>query len=295
MAFTDAGNGYGILVADTTPTGAAGVVLNDNFNAIDDQLALLAPLTSAVLVTPNLGTPSAGVLTNCTGTAAGLTAGAVTTNANLTGHVTSTGNAAILGSFTVSQLSTALSDATISGNNSGDQTITGQQTVWLPAGAMTARTTSGAASGSVETTTNKVMIETLDFDSAADEFAQFAIQMPKGWDEGTILFQPIWSHAATTTNFGVAWGLQAVALANDDALDTAFGTGIVVTDTGGTTDDLYIAAESAAVTVAGSPGAEEWVVFQIYRDVSDAADDMAIDARLHGIKIHYTTDAATDD
>ena len=46
----------------------------------------------------------------------------VTTNANLTGHITSTGNAAILGSFTVAQLSTALSDASISGNNTGDQT-----------------------------------------------------------------------------------------------------------------------------------------------------------------------------
>lgn len=49
--------------------------------------------TSPVLVTPVLGTPSSGVLTNCTGTASGLTAGNVTTNANLTGPITSSGNA----------------------------------------------------------------------------------------------------------------------------------------------------------------------------------------------------------
>lgn len=48
---------------------------------------------SPTLVTPNLGTPSALVGTNITGTAAGLTAGNVTTNANLTGEVTSVGNA----------------------------------------------------------------------------------------------------------------------------------------------------------------------------------------------------------
>jgi hypothetical protein len=54
--------------------------------------------SSLVLVTPNLGTPSAGVLTNCTGTAAGLTAGAVTINANLTGDVTSVGNATSIAS-----------------------------------------------------------------------------------------------------------------------------------------------------------------------------------------------------
>lgn len=43
-----------------------------------------------------LGTPSSGVATNLTGTASGLTAGTVTTNANLTGPVTSSGNATTL-------------------------------------------------------------------------------------------------------------------------------------------------------------------------------------------------------
>jgi len=52
--------------------------------------------TSPTLVTPNIGTPSGGVLTNCTGTASGLTAGTVTTNANLTGDITSSGNATTL-------------------------------------------------------------------------------------------------------------------------------------------------------------------------------------------------------
>lgn len=54
-------------------------------------------LTSAVAskVTFNgaLGTPISGIATNLSGTASGLTAGTVTTNANLTGVVTSVGNA----------------------------------------------------------------------------------------------------------------------------------------------------------------------------------------------------------
>ncbi len=49
-------------------------------------------------------------------------AATVTTNANLTGHITSTGNATVLGSFTIAQLSAAISNASISGNNTGDQT-----------------------------------------------------------------------------------------------------------------------------------------------------------------------------
>jgi hypothetical protein len=53
-------------------------------------------VTNLTLVTPALGTPSSGTLTNCSGTAASLTAGHVTTNANLTGPITSSGNATTL-------------------------------------------------------------------------------------------------------------------------------------------------------------------------------------------------------
>lgn len=171
----------------------------------------------------------------------------------------------------------------------------GQQTIWVPAGAMTARSTNGAAIGSVETSTNKVMLRSLDFDTTTQEFAQFAIQMPKGWNESTLICQFVWSHPATTTNFDVVWAIEAVAFANDDAADTAFGTAVQVADTGGTTNDIYISDETSALTVAGTPGAEEWVVFQVKRVPTDGSDTMAVDARLHGVKIHYTIDAAKDD
>jgi hypothetical protein len=56
--------------------------------------------TSPTLVSPALGTPTVVILTNATGTAAGLTAGNVTTNANLTGPITSVGNATSIASQT---------------------------------------------------------------------------------------------------------------------------------------------------------------------------------------------------
>ncbi len=70
--------------------------------------------TSPTLVAPALGTPASGIATNLTGTASGLTAGSVTTNANLTGPITSTGNATAVaaqtgtGSTFVMQASPAL-------------------------------------------------------------------------------------------------------------------------------------------------------------------------------------------
>ena len=98
---------YGLIAAGTTATGALQTVSAGGTDAIlvgggasalpvwTTATGSGAPVraTSPTLVTPALGTPASGVLTNCTGTAAGLTAGNVTTNANLTGPITSTGNA----------------------------------------------------------------------------------------------------------------------------------------------------------------------------------------------------------
>lgn len=98
------GNSFAINgLAATANTGTGSVVRSN----------------SPTLVTPALGTPSALVGTNITGTAPGLTAGlvtTVTTNANLTGVVTSVGNATSFGSFPSSAIATALTDETGGGS-----------------------------------------------------------------------------------------------------------------------------------------------------------------------------------
>lgn len=172
---------------------------------------------------------------------------------------------------------------------------TGLHTIWVPATAMYPCTTNGAAIGSVETSTNKVMLKTLDFDATTAEYAQFAICMPKSWNLGTVSATFVWSHAATATNFGVTWGIQAVALSNDDAADAAFGTAIYIDDTGGTTNDIYMSSTTASVTIAGTPAAKDYVIFQVLRNPADTDDTMAVDARLHGITLYHTTNASTDD
>jgi hypothetical protein len=171
----------------------------------------------------------------------------------------------------------------------------GKHTIWVPAAAMTPRTTNGAAPGTTETATNKLMLSGLDFDASTIEYAQFAIQMPESWDEGTITAKFTWKHAATTTNFGVSWGIQGVALSDDDAADAAFGTAIYANDTGGTTGDIYRSPETAAVTIAGAPAAGDYVVFQVLRKADDGTNDtLAIDAGLLGVSVFYTIAAGTD-
>lgn len=172
----------------------------------------------------------------------------------------------------------------------------GLNTIYCPATGMVSRTTNGPASGSVETSTNKVMIKTLDFDASTIEYAQFSVAMPKSWNNGTVTAVFHWSHAATTTNFGVVWGIQGAAFSDGDSLDgTAFGTAVEVTDTGGNTSYEYISSTTAACTIAGSPATGDRVVFQIYRKASDGSDTLAVDARLHGVKLYYTNSALVDD
>jgi hypothetical protein len=151
-----------------------------------------------------------------------------------------------------------------------------------------------AALASVATTANQPDIHTLNFDQTTPEYAQFSFVMPKSWNEGTVTFAPVWSHPSTVTNFGVVWSLQGVAVGNDDAIAAAFGSVQTSTDTGGTTDDLYTGPESSAITIAGTPAAEDMVFFRVARVAGDGGDTLAVDARLHGVILYITTDAATD-
>ena len=206
----------------------------------------------------------------------------------------STGNGPILGSSGETNVDLNLNPKGSGVLKSGTKAvkIAGKETIWIPAVAMYANSTNGAEANQVELS-NGPEIKVLDFDKDSDEFAQFGVAFPKSWNAGTVTFQAFFT--ATSTNTGTtAWGLSAVALADNGDLNTAFGTQVVATAKAhsGTSNDLDVTAESGAVTIAGSPGDDEYVFFQISRDVS--ADSLTADARLLGIKLFYTTDSAND-
>jgi len=197
------------------------------------------------------------------------------------------------GDITIAPNGTGQAKAVDAADATGAIKIAGKETIWIPAVAMYPNTTSGCAALAQVELSNGPEIKVLDFDKDSDEFAQFAVAFPKSWNAGTVTFQAFFT--ATSTDTGTtAWGLSGVALADSGDLNTAFGTQVVATAKAhsGTSNDLDVAAESGAVTIAGSPGADEYVFFQISRDVS--ADDLNADARLLGIKLFFTTSAAND-
>ena len=172
--------------------------------------------------------------------------------------------------------------------------IAGKETIWIPAVAMYPATSNGCgALAQTELTAQRPEVKALPFDASSDEYAQFAVAFPKSWNEGTVTFQTFWSCTGTNTGT-VCFAMQGVAVSSDDTLDVAMGTAVANTAlaASGTANDLMVNVESGAVTIGGSPAAGDECFFNIYRDVS--ADDQTADARLLGVKLYFTTDAAND-
>jgi hypothetical protein len=172
--------------------------------------------------------------------------------------------------------------------------VAGKETIWIPASAMYGATTNPADAQQVETTATRPDMKVLDFDASTDEFAQFSVAFPKSWNEGTITYQVYWTPASTNTG-NCIFGLQGVSCGDNDTIDIAYGTAINVTDAGiGTVEDQQVTAESSAVTIAGTPAVDQLTYFQLFRDANAGGDTFSADARVLGIKIFFTTDAAND-
>ena len=172
--------------------------------------------------------------------------------------------------------------------------VAGTETMWIPATAFYLPTTNPADAASVETTATRPELKVLDFDAGTAQYAQFAIAMPKSWNLGTVTYQVFWSPSTTNTG-NCIFGLQGVSCTEGDTADVVFGTAQEVTDAGiGTVEDVQMSAVSSAMTIAGSPADDDQTFFQLYRDAADGSDSFTGEARVLGIKLFYTTDAAND-
>jgi len=160
--------------------------------------------------------------------------------------------------------------------------------LWIGAGAMIARVTNGAATGSVELATNDIMLDVFDFDTTTEEGVGFWANFGDQWDAGTVKVKFYWT-AASGEN-GVVWGIAGQSYANDDAIDQALGTQKTVADALITANDMHISAASAELTVADATAGEP-CYFEVTREVGDENDTLAVDARLIGVMIQFKESA----
>jgi hypothetical protein len=166
----------------------------------------------------------------------------------------------------------------------------GKHKLWIPAAAMSAHPSVPPAF-TVNTATD-IVYDSYDFDQTNTEAVYFTVSMPSSWNEGTLTFVPVWT--AASSSGGVTWGLQSVARSNDDAIAATISTTTLSVDTLLATGDLHRGPESSAVTVEGSPAANDTVFFFILRLPANGSDTLAADAKLIGIELYLTTDAAVD-
>ena len=170
----------------------------------------------------------------------------------------------------------------------------GGNTLWMPARAIYPSASNGASATVMSFASNtKPSIPVITFSTSVKQYAEFAIRMPKSYNNGNITLHAIWAHPSTTTNFGVRWEAAKLHVGDGENLDTALGSTVAVSDTGGSTNYLYI---SPGITLTGgSPAIADLSFFQIARDVAHTDDNLAVTAYLLGVVLIYTSDKGNDD
>jgi hypothetical protein len=221
-----------------------GSVTGDPFTFFDSLQAEPGTTVNTSGTGYDLADISAGKITaadgfagNVTGNASG-SAGTVTSIGNLTGHITSTNRGTVLGSFTVAQLSAALSNASISGNNTGDQT--------------TVSGSSGSCTGNAATATKLATARAINGENF-DGTAAITVTAAAGTLSGNTLKSTVVTSSLTsvgTIGTGV-WNASEIATARTAAKVTSIvaGAGIDVNNSG--VGAVTVTAETASATNPG--------------------------------------------
>ena len=254
-------------------------------------------LTNKTLTSPKIGT---SILDTNGNQLALLTATSSAVNEVTLANAATGGNPSITASGDDTNIGIALKtkgsgviQAEDGGGNVSAVKIAGKETIWVPAAAMYAATTNGADAEQVETTATRPDMKVFDFDASTDQYTQFTVAFPKSWNEGTVTYQVYWSPSTTNTGDCI-FRLAGISRVDNESIDTAFGSYTDVTDAGiGTVEDQQVSAESGAVTLT-TPAADALSYFQFARRASNAGDTFTGEARVLGIKLFFTTDAAND-
>ena len=284
------GAGTGLTMPAFTSGAINGTTIPTSKTLVDTDTA--QTLSSKTFVSPALGTPASGTLTNCSGTAANLTAGTATV-AN--GLKTATTTVVVSGAAapTNGQVLTASSSTAASWADSAGGGTLGLHSIWVPAAAMSGRQTNGAFREFYEVNpgVSYLNFTTMNFVDSSDTYAYFAIRMPKSWDRSTVTAKFAFSVDTTSSGY-VLFQLQGMAVGTSESLTALnYGSSSPKSTTVDTADVLYQSDATSAITVSGTIVAEDWVGFQVSRITTDTYAGIA---RLLGVTILYTIEAETD-
>ena len=257
-------------------------------------------LSNKTMIAPALGTPTALIGTNITGTAAGLTAGNVTTNANLTGDVTSVGNAtsiaagvivdadinasAAIADTKLATISTASkvsnSATTATSANTASAIVARDGSGNFTAGTITANLTGNVSGSSGSTTGNAATATALATGRSIAITGDLAYTSPSFDGTGNVTAAGTLATVATPGSTGSSTAIPIVTI-NAKGLTTSISTAAVIAPAGTLSGNTLAAGVTAssltslgtiasltatAGTVATTPTASTDIANKLYVD-----------------------------
>jgi hypothetical protein len=123
----------------------------------------------------------------------------------------------------------------------------------------------------------------LEFDAAAQESARWVLALPSGFTyTGGVTLELAWTSGATSGS--VRWGGRIARLTGVDIDSDTYDTAVEATTAASATPGTVVTTSLSSVGV-DSATAGEFVMVEIYRDVTDSADTVnADDALLLGVR-----------
>jgi hypothetical protein len=288
-----------VTLIDAVSTAGRVVTLPDATDTLVGR-ATTDTLSNKTMIAPALGTPTALVGTNITGTAAGLTAGNVTTNANLTGDVTSVGNAtsiaagvivdadinasAAIADTKLATISTAgkvsNSATTATSANTASAIVARDASGNFTAGTITANLTGNVSGSSGSTTGNAATATALATGRTISITGDLAYTSPSFDGTGNVTAAGTLATVATPGSTGSSTAIPIVTI-NAKGLTTSITTAAVIAPAGTLSGNTLAAGVTAssltslgtianltatAGTVANAPSGSTDIANKLYVD-----------------------------
>lgn len=214
-----------------------------------------------------------------------------------TGDITATGNLTV---GTIDSSSHALNGTTTLGNGSDDYTrftsagyqlLHGDARVWVIKDIALSKMKKGVGDPPDDGVEDG--FPTLDFSNIKDEEVFFKFKVPRKYDFSTDmgLHLSFFVDTAPAAAAGVCWGIEWKPIAAGEPFSFAADTGTItdvcpVTPVTPDNDTVLMSCEGI-IGGANLMEAGDLLMMRLYRDISDAGDTFAADARLVEVHVHF--------
>lgn len=167
------------------------------------------------------------------------------------------------------------------------QAIGPYRTLDIPAKTWSAAVSNGADDEAVisDADNSSPDISVVAFDDSTAEVAEVDFELPNTYAGGTIRARVTWTSAAASGT--VRWGLSAVAIGDNVAIASNYGTEVVVDDSTDGANEQRVSDQSPEITIANA-GTNKRIYLKLRRVAAASEDTLSGDARMISVEIDWS-------